>query len=146
MRTRSNVLGIPAAPPSAAQVHFHDRLAYEADCSDLAADIAADISGFVVIDCRAPELYAAGHVPGALNLPHRRITAQALQALPIQDDDLIITYCNGPHCNASTRGALRFSELGRRVKEMPGGMDGWIREELPVEYGHANDSSAEKIA
>jgi len=40
---------------------------------------------------------------------------------------LVITYCAGPHCNASTKGALRFATLGRAVKEMPGGIDGWPR-------------------
>jgi hypothetical protein len=32
------------------------------------------------------------------------------------------------------------------VKEMPGGMDGWIREELRVEYGHSSEASVDKIA
>jgi rhodanese-related sulfurtransferase len=48
-------------------------------------------------------------------------------------DALVITYCDGPHCNASTKGALQLAVLGRRVKEMQGGLDGWIRDGLPVE-------------
>lgn len=133
MQTRSLLLEHPAAPPSDGATHFAARLAYESDCSDVAADIASGASGFVVIDCRSKALYEAGHVPGAVHLPHRRIKAEALAALPA--DALLVTYCNGPHCNASTRGALRIAALGRRVKEMPGGWDGWLREGLPVETG-----------
>jgi rhodanese-related sulfurtransferase len=133
MQTRSATLDRPSAVPADAATHFADRLAYETDCSDVGADIAAGVGGFVVIDCRSPQLYAVGHVPGAVNIPHRRITAETIKDLPA--DALLITYCNGPHCNASTRGALRLAQLGRRVKEMPGGIDGWIREQLPVQSG-----------
>lgn len=131
MQTRSAVLEYPAATPADAADHFAARLSYEADCSDVGADIAAALGGFLVIDTRSPALYLAGHVPGAINLPHRRITAETVALLP--PDVLLITYCNGAHCNASTRGALRLAALGRQVKEMPGGMDGWIREGLRVE-------------
>lgn len=139
MRIRSSVLEHPAAGAAAALTHFAGRLAYEADCADVAADIASGVRGFVVVDCRSPELFAAGHVPGAVNIPHRRMDAATVsERLP--GDDLVVTYCNGPHCNASTRGALRLAELGRRVKEMPGGMSGWLLESLPVETGAADDA------
>jgi rhodanese-related sulfurtransferase len=136
MRIRSNVLENLAADPADAVEHFTRKLAYEADCADVGADIAAGVPGFVVVDCRSAESYARGHVPGAVNIPHRRITAEIIAAM-LPDDDLVITYCAGPHCNASTRGARRFAALGRRVKEMPGGIDGWVREGLPVETGGA---------
>jgi rhodanese-related sulfurtransferase len=134
MRIRSNVRQPPAAEPTAAAEHFAARLSYEADCADVGADIAAGALGFVVVDCRSPELYEAAHIPGAVNIPHRRITAETVDEL-LAPDALLVTYCNGPHCNASTRGALRLAALGRRVKEMPGGMAGWTAEGLPVETG-----------
>jgi rhodanese-related sulfurtransferase len=137
MKTRSAVLDHPAADPTMAAEHFAARLAYEADCTDVGADIAAGVGGFVVVDCRSPELFAAGHVPGAISLPHRRITAASVAEL-LPPDVLVVTYCNGAHCNASTRGALRLASLGRTVKEMPGGMDGWVREGLPVARGAAD--------
>jgi rhodanese-related sulfurtransferase len=136
MLIRSAVAEHADAAPTLAAAHFQLRLMFETDCADVAADIAAGVADFVVIDCRSARAYAAGHVPGALNIPHRRITAELVdQVLPA--DRLLVTYCNGPHCNASTRGALRLAALGRRVKEMPGGMDGWRRENLPVEVGES---------
>jgi rhodanese-related sulfurtransferase len=44
-----------------------------------------------------------------------------------------VTYCAGPHCNASTHAALRLAELGVPVKEMLGGFDFWVRDGYPVE-------------
>jgi rhodanese-related sulfurtransferase len=132
MQIRSAVAATAPATPSQAMDHFRARLSYEADASDVAADIAAGVSGFALVDCRSPELYAEAHLPGAINLPHRRITAAVVEELIPDASTLIVTYCAGPHCNASTKGALRFAALGRPVKEMPGGIDGWRRENLPV--------------
>ena len=133
---RSAVASHDAADPTIAAAHFLARLTFEADCADVAADIAAGVADFVIVDCRSPEAYAQGHVPGAVNLPYRRITAQTVARL-LPPDRLLITYCNGPHCNASSRGALRLALLGRQVKEMPGGMVGWHAENLPIEVGGA---------
>jgi rhodanese-related sulfurtransferase len=41
---------------------------------------------------------------------------------------LFVTYCAGPHCNGANKGALRLAELGRPVKEMIGGITGWLDE------------------
>lgn len=135
MRIRSKVLEHDGADPGRASAHFADRLAFETDCSDVAADIVAGVARFIVVDCRSPALFAVRHIPGAINMPHARITAESVAQRIGDTGTLIVTYCNGPHCNASTRGALRFAELGRVVKEMPGGMDGWLREGFPTETG-----------
>jgi rhodanese-related sulfurtransferase len=132
MRIRSSVCETPAATPEVAAAHLEDRLAFETDCSDVHADISAGVGGFTVVDCRAPELFAAGHVPGAVNLPHRRITAQSV-AEHLPPDGLLVTYCNGFHCNASTKGALKLARLGRQVKEMRGGIEGWRLEGYALE-------------
>ena len=81
---------------------------------------------FVLIDARGPKAYARSHVPGALNLPHREMTAERMAAWP--DDTLFVVYCAGPHCNGADRAALRLAQLGRPVKLMLGGMTGWADE------------------
>lgn len=135
MRTRSNVLDHPAADAATALAHFRQRLAFEADCADLYADLLNGIEGLTVVDTRSAEHYRAGHVPGAVSLPHRRISEASLAALGVAAHDLVVTYCAGPHCNASTRGAVRLAGLGRPVKEMPGGLAGWRAEGFPVAVG-----------
>ena len=118
----------PPPPPAAAHAHFAHRLAVETDVADVAAALRAGRDGFVLLDARSPESFAAGHLPGAVSLPHAEITEERLAAL---GDGLIVTYCWGPACNAATRAAARVAALGREVKEMLGGYDGWVRE------GHA---------
>jgi hypothetical protein len=61
----------------AAVAHFAGRLAYETDVSDVAADIGAGVTGWVLIDSRSQESWDQGHVPGAVHLPTREIAARS---------------------------------------------------------------------
>ena len=47
------------------------KLSRYADAWDVAEDLRNGVDGVVVIDTRAEAMYAAGHIPGALSLPHR---------------------------------------------------------------------------
>ncbi|HEY0853989.1 MAG TPA: rhodanese-like domain-containing protein, partial [Devosia sp.] len=69
---------------------------------------------------------ARGHVQGAINLPHRKITGRKMAEWPA--GTMFVVYCAGPHCNGANRGAIRLAELGRPVKEMIGGITGWVDE------------------
>ena len=130
-----------AAAPALAAEHFAGKLAFEADCADVHEALKRGEPGFVLLEARGPGAYARGHVPGALNLPHRGVTEEALAAWP--RDMLFVVYCAGPHCNGADRAELRLARLGRRVKTMPGGMTGWIAEGFPVATGKAPGSLAE---
>lgn len=119
-----------------ALAHFESRLEWEID----AADLHANQDAYIVIDARTPEVFALGHVPGAVNLPHRTITAETA-AFP--KDAVLVTYCDGIGCNASTKAAVKLSRLGYRVKEMIGGLDWWRRDGLPV---HEGETAAHAVA
>jgi rhodanese-related sulfurtransferase len=129
-RTRSNVLAHPPADRETALAHLRHKLSLEADPADVWADLQRGETGFIVIDARVPEVYARAHVPGAFNLPHRLISPETTAAIP--RDKLIVTYCDGVGCNASTKAALKLAELGFTVKEMVGGIDWWRRDGHPV--------------
>ena len=116
---------------NAALAHFESRLEWEVD----AADLHTNRDAYIVIDARTPEAFATGHVPGAINLPHRTITAETAQ-FPM--DAVLVTYCDGIGCNASTKAAVKLSRLGYRVKEMIGGIDWWRRDGLPVHEGETS--------
>jgi rhodanese-related sulfurtransferase len=117
------VTDVPAATPSRALDHFEEAMTFETDCFDVHAAIVGGHSGFVVLDVRSPELYAAGHVPGAANLPHARINERTLAAYAAET--LFVVYCAGPHCNGADHAAIRLARLGRPVKKMIGGITGW---------------------
>ena len=63
---------IVAADPKSAKEHFERILSFETDCWDVHTAIAARCVDFVLLDVRSPGLYAAGHLPGAINLPSPR--------------------------------------------------------------------------
>ncbi|PRY05108.1 rhodanese-like domain-containing protein [Paraburkholderia sp. BL25I1N1] len=126
MPTLNAVIQTPAADSAAAQAHFQATLQFETDCADVHGALASGAPGFVLLDVRGPALFAQGHVPGALNLPHGKIVASRLADYPPQT--LFVTYCAGPHCNGAARGALRLAQLGRPVKLMSGGITGWLDE------------------
>ncbi|MES2155295.1 MAG: rhodanese-like domain-containing protein [bacterium] len=130
----SAVLETPAAEPALAVGHFAARLAFETDPSDVHADVQKGIAGLVVVDTRRPESYAKGHVPGAVNLPYRHITAESTARL--DRNATYVCYCAGVGCNASTKGALRLAGLGFKVKEMLNGIEGWREEGYPVATGN----------
>ena len=115
-----------AAEPAQALAHFEQRLRFETDCWDTHQALLAAVPGFVLLDVRSPALYAASHIPGAINLPHGKIIASKLKQWP--EDTLFVVYCAGPHCNGANRAAIALAKLGRAVKEMIGGITGWADE------------------
>ncbi len=122
---------VPPAAPGNARAHFEWLLAFETDCWDVHAALAAPHPGFVLLDVRTPGSFRESHVPGAVNLPHGQITERALAGY--HADTLFVVYCAGPHCNAADRAALRLSRLGRPVKKMIGGITGWQAEGFALE-------------
>ncbi|TDD74110.1 rhodanese-like domain-containing protein [Actinomadura darangshiensis] len=127
------VVAVPAAAADEARRHFGGRLAFETDVSDVAADLAADVSGIVVVDSRSAESWAQGHVEGAVHLPTAEIAERADTLIP--QGVTVVVYCWGPGCNGAQKAALEFAKLGRPVKEMIGGFEYWAREGFPVETG-----------
>jgi rhodanese-related sulfurtransferase len=122
----SIVTDVPAAPSAAALAHFEASLAFETDCWDVHHSLTTGAHNFVLLDVRGSDKYAAGHVPGALDLAHRKIIGSKIDAYP--PDTVFVTYCAGPHCNGAARAAIRLAKLGRPVKIMAGGITGWLDE------------------
>lgn len=122
----SAVTDVAAAPSPAALAHFEAQFAFETDCWDVHAAMESGSPGFVLLDVRGSEKYAAGHVPGALDLAQRKIIGSSIAKYP--EATLFVVYCAGPHCNGAARAAIRLARLGRPVKLMTGGMTGWIDE------------------
>jgi rhodanese-related sulfurtransferase len=129
----SHVAAIPAASPAEAEAHFAAEFRFETDCWDVHDALTRGEADFVLLDVRSAELFARGHVPGAVHLPHGKLVESKLAAWP--PATLFVTYCAGPHCNGAARGALRLARLGRPVKIMAGGITGWLDEGFELQAG-----------
>ena len=110
--------------------HYRHKLEFEIDSWDLKVAREAG-ERITVIDARSRQAFAREHIPGAISLPHREMSQESAAA--IDRGALVVTYCDGIGCNASTKGALRMSELGFRTKELIGGLDWWKRDGHPTE-------------
>jgi rhodanese-related sulfurtransferase len=112
--------------------HYAAKLEWEIDPSDLAAALKAG-GNVVVVDARTPQAYARGHIPGSVNVPHRTMSLVTTAAL--DRGALVVTYCDGIGCNASTKGAYNLVKLGFRVKELIGGLEWWKKDGFKVRRG-----------
>ena len=127
----SHVSETPAASPEATAAYYARKLAFETDCSDVNAAFASGKVDFVLLDVRSPTLFNLSHIPGALNLPHGKMTAHRMSEWA--KDTLFVVYCAGPHCNGADKAAFRLARLGLKAKLMIGGMTGWADEGFAFE-------------
>ncbi len=83
-----------------------------------------------VLDVRPPEEYAAGHLPGAVNIPLEELERR-LGELP--KDREVVAYCRGPYCVLAWEAAARLREKGIPARRLEGGLPEWRLAGLPVE-------------
>lgn len=117
---------------------YEHKLAFETDSWDLKTMLDSG-ENVILIDARAATAFAAEHIPGAINIPHRTMTRESTAHL--DRDALVITYCDGIGCNASTKGALTMARLGFKVKELLGGLDWWKRDGYATNIDSAVDAA-----
>lgn len=83
-----------------------------------------------VMDVRPPEEYAAGHLPGAINIPLAELEKHLDELDPDQE---IVAYCRGPHCVLAFDAVARLREKGVKARRLDGGLPEWRLKGLPVE-------------
>jgi len=85
----------------------------------------------VLLDVRTPEEYAAGHIPGAVNIPHEQ-TADRLEELRPYRGREIVLYCKSGRRAGLAADTLAQAGFGR-LRHLAGDMPGWSAAGLPVE-------------
>ncbi len=85
-----------------------------------------------VLDVRPPEEYAAGHLPGAVNIPIHELEKR-LKELPKRRE--IVAYCRGPYCLMSYDAVALLRRKGLKARRLRDGMPEWRLAGLPVETG-----------
>ena len=85
----------------------------------------------LVIDVRTPEEYASGHIPGAVNIPFRRV-AQRIDAVDAPNG--VALYCMvGPRARKGEAALLAAGYTA--VFHLNGGLAAWQQAGFPVEDG-----------
>lgn len=57
-----------------------------------AVKIIEEESGYIILDVRRPDEFAAGHIPNAVNLPNENIGTTEIPELP-NKEQMILVYC-----------------------------------------------------
>ncbi len=93
-----------------------------------------------ILDVReAAEVEANGYIEGSVNIPVREVLAN-LDKLPGLDEAIVVTCASG-HRGGMTMAALKM--LGyTNVRNLNGGLNAWIKAELPVVTGSMPEAPA----
>ncbi len=83
-----------------------------------------------VLDVRPPEEYAAGHLPGAINIPLAELEKNLDQLRPNQE---VVAYCRGPYCVLAYEAVAKLREKGLKARRLQDGYPEWKLAGLPVE-------------
>lgn len=102
-----------------------ETLGYTQISMEDAVKIMKDETGYLIVDVRTPEEFAAGHIPDAINVPNETIAENAAKDLP-DKDRLLLIYCRSG--NRSKQASSVLAGLGyTNVKEF-GGIKDWTGE------------------
>jgi rhodanese-related sulfurtransferase/predicted transcriptional regulator len=82
-----------------------------------------------VLDVRPAEEYAAGHIPGAINVPVEKLES-FLSRLPRRKE--VVAYCRGPYCLMSFEAVEKLRKRGWRARRLADGLPEWRAAGLPV--------------
>jgi len=82
-----------------------------------------------IVDVRAAEDYAEGHIPGAVNLPKDKW--QTLEGL--RKDKTNVLYCYSQVCHLAATEAVEFAFKGYPVMELEGGFRAWKEHDMEIE-------------
>lgn len=87
-----------------------------------------------LIDVRPCEEFAAGHIPGAVNIPLKDL-ARRLRELPKNEE--VVAYCRGPFCLMSFEAVDMLRRRGLTARRLEDGYPEWKLEGLPIESSAA---------
>lgn len=83
-----------------------------------------------VLDVRPAGEFAAGHLPGAVNIPLDQLTAR-MRELPAKRE--VIAYCRGPYCLLAFEAVETLRKKGRKARRLEQGLPEWRLAGLPIE-------------
>lgn len=91
----------------------------------------------VILDVRSAEEYNHGHIKGAINISHEKITDNLALLAQYQHNTLVV-YCRSGHRAAIAEDILAANGF-KDLRHLTGDMNGWLAAKLPVvssEHAH----------
>ena len=82
-----------------------------------------------MLDVRPVEEFAAGHLPGAINIPIGQLEKR-LAELPRSKE--VVAYCRGPFCLMSYEAMRMLRKKGLKARRLQNGLPEWRAAGLPV--------------
>jgi rhodanese-related sulfurtransferase/DNA-binding transcriptional ArsR family regulator len=82
-----------------------------------------------ILDVRPEDEFALGHLPGALNIPLRKLKARLGEIDPKQE---VVAYCRGPYCVLSYEAVAALRARGFKARRLEDGLPEWRVAGLPV--------------
>ena len=107
---------------------------------DLLQRLEKKDADLVVLDVRTPAEFAAGHVPGARNVPHDQIAAKLAELSPLKDKEVVL-YCRSGRRTAIAAQALSGAGFSK-LRHLEGDWLAWEAEKKPVETPSGNQPAA----
>ena len=102
---------------------------YRQIAMDEAVDMMAQESGYIILDVRRADEFAAGHIPGAINVANESIGTDEIPELP-DKKQLIMVYCRSGR--RSKEAAEKLVKLGYTNIVEFGGILDWKGEIVTV--------------
>ena len=84
----------------------------------------------LVLDVRTPEEFAAGHVPGAVLIPHDQLATRIGELGAPRE---VVVYCRSGRRSGLAEAVLE--QRGFRVSQLEGSWLAWEAQGLPIETG-----------
>jgi rhodanese-related sulfurtransferase len=133
MRLFARSLAMAAAFTFAAVAHAGDTAPTtpRIDQASLLKRIESKDASMVILDVRTPEEYAAGHVPGAINIPYTHLPSRISEVADAADKDIVVYCAVGVRAE---KGAERLRENGfTKLLHLDGDMKAWEAQKRPLE-------------
>jgi len=99
-------------------------------CSQLVSLMNADEA--VLVDVRAANDFQAGHVHGAINIPHTKIATRLSEIEKHREKVVVLTDQMGQHAGGVGK---EMTKQGYTVRRLSGGMSEWQQQNMPVVQG-----------
>jgi rhodanese-related sulfurtransferase/DNA-binding transcriptional ArsR family regulator len=83
----------------------------------------------ILVDVRPAEEYVAGHIPGAISIPHDELEGRLRELSREQE---VVAYCRGPYCVFADEAVATLKAKRRKARRLEGGLPEWRNAGLAV--------------